>query len=260
MAQVSDQGYLLTRQYHDGSRLTARGGLHDRFSTNNYGWFPWLFDHVHLPVQSHILELGCGPGWLWLKNMARIPAEWDVTLSDFSAGMVEEARQILHDSPHAFSFAVVDAQEIPYADDTFDAVIANHMLYHVPDRDTALAEIRRVLKMGGRFYASTVGANHLHEMAALIPGHEDDFGRDYPFNLENGGDQVAAHFEHVALHRYDDALVVTEAEPLISYLLSTRVSSSLDDGTRTELVRRVQDSLAAGVIRISKDVGLFEAW
>lgn len=59
---------------------------------------------------------------------------------------------------------------------------------------------------------------------------------------------------------YDDALVVTEAGPLISYLLSTRVSSSLDNGARTELVRRVQDSLAAGVIRISKDVGLFEAW
>src|SRR5438128_5363777 len=97
-------------------------------------------------------------------DISRIPAEWDITLSDFSQGMLDEARQRLRESPHQFVFAVVDAQAIPYPDQVFAAVIANHMLYHVPDRPTALAEIRRVLKPGGHFYASTVGVNHLREL------------------------------------------------------------------------------------------------
>lgn len=64
MTHASDQNYLLTQQYHDGSRLTARASLHARFRTNDYGWFRWLFDHLRLPPQSRILELGCGLGWL----------------------------------------------------------------------------------------------------------------------------------------------------------------------------------------------------
>jgi len=261
MAQVFDQTYLLTRQYNDGSRLTARGDLHERFSTNRIGWFPWLFNHFQLPVESRILELGCGPGWLWRKNMERIPATWDVTVSDFSEGMVQEARQQLHDTSHPFTFAVIDAQAIPYPPATFDAVIANHMLYHVPDRAKALTEIERVLKPDGHVFASTVGPRHLREMAAFVPDHEDDFGADYPFDLENGGEQLAAYFSHVERHRYDDALVVTETEPLISYLRSTRVVSSLDESTCAELVRRVENSMAAtGSVRITKDVGLFTAW
>jgi len=78
--------------------------------------------------------------------------------------MLEEAQESLHDSLCPFTFAVVDAQAIPYPDAHFDAIIANHMLYHVPDRPKALAEIRRALKPGGHFYASTLGANHLREM------------------------------------------------------------------------------------------------
>jgi cyclopropane fatty-acyl-phospholipid synthase-like methyltransferase len=62
MPQISDQAYLLTRQYHNASNLEARIALHARFSTNIYGWFRWLFDHLDLLPQSRILELGCGTG------------------------------------------------------------------------------------------------------------------------------------------------------------------------------------------------------
>ena len=78
------------RQYHDDSNLNARSALHERFSTNPYGWHRWVFDHLTtLPVQMCILELGCGPGYLWDANRDRIPAGWDLTLTDFSAGMVD---------------------------------------------------------------------------------------------------------------------------------------------------------------------------
>jgi ubiquinone/menaquinone biosynthesis C-methylase UbiE len=109
---------------------------------------PWLFDQLALPAACRVLELGAGPGDLWRKNAGRIPPGGEVTLSDLSPGMVETARGALAAVPHPFAFAMVDAQAIPFPDATFDVVIASFMLYHVPDRSRALAEIRRVLTPG----------------------------------------------------------------------------------------------------------------
>lgn len=260
MPGVSDQTYLLQEQYRTATNLDARIALHARFSTNTYGWFPWLFEHLRLPARCRILELGCGTGRLWSENVARIPAEWRITLTDFSAGMVDEARRALQDGPHPFEFSVVDAQAIPYADDSYDAVLANHMLFHVPDRARALGEMRRVLRPGGHLYASAFGPSHLRELEDLAMGQPSDFSGEYGFTLENGAAQLAPYFATVALHRYDDALLVTEAQPLIAAILSMRLAADLDAAARTAVARRVEDAIAThGTMHITKDSGLFEA-
>jgi ubiquinone/menaquinone biosynthesis C-methylase UbiE len=146
---LNDRDYL-KKQYKDSSNLDARIRLHQRFSVNKYGWHPWVFDHFDLPPACQILELGCGPGSLWLDNRTRIPPGWEITLSDFSTGMLEDARRNL-DPQCQFKYKVIDAQSIPCENGYFDAVIANHMLYHVSNRPAALAEIRRVLKPAGHF-------------------------------------------------------------------------------------------------------------
>src|SRR5262249_54443187 len=133
-----DTHYLKNEQYKDSSKLQARARLHADYNRNKYGWFEWLFHLYQIPATGKILELGAGAGWLWLKNAHRIPAGWDITLSDFSAGMVEEQRKALATIPHPFKFEEIDIQSIPYPDNTFDTVIANHMLYHVPDRAKAI--------------------------------------------------------------------------------------------------------------------------
>ena len=259
MSRIADQAYLLNKQYQNSSNLQARIDLHARFSTNAYGWFHWLFDHLQLPLAARVLELGCGPGLLWRENLSRIPAGWDITLSDFSPGMLQQARDNLHDAGRPFTFTVVDAQDIPFADDSFDAVIANHMLYHVPDRPRAFAEIRRVLRPDGRLFAATNGEAHLQELEALLPEGEFDFSHA-PFSLENGRAQLAPWFPTIALRRFDDALVVTEAAPLIAYLLSMRAASDLDDAERASIAERVERELAEReAIHIMKDSGLFEA-
>ena len=149
-----------------------------------------MFDQFQLPPNARILELGCGSGALWLRNLERIPAGWDITLSDFSAGMVEDARRKLEGSTHPFTFQQMDAQSIPLPDASVDAVIANHMLYHVPDRNKAFSEVRRVLKPTGTFYAATNGLHHLREISQL----QQRFGV---------GEDISVHSETVSPGKWE---------------------------------------------------------
>jgi ubiquinone/menaquinone biosynthesis C-methylase UbiE len=264
MTRLSDQDYLLADQYKDATNLDARIQLHRRFSVNKYGWTRWVFDQLNLPPGCRILELGCGPGNLWAENLQRVPTGWDITLTDFSPGMVDKAQENLCDSGRPFSFGVVDAQAIPYDDDSFDAVIANHMLYHVPDRIKALAEMKRILRPSGRFYTSTVGETHTRELFEIIGRFdpEDKFQHEVPsFALENGATQLAPWFSDITLHRYEDDLEITEVEPLIAYVMSmVEARSVFTDDKLAQLVAYVKEQIAAhGAIHITKDSGMFEA-
>ena len=75
------------------------------------------------------------------------------------------------------SFRQVDIQDIPYPDDSFDVVIANMMLYHVPDLRKGLTEVRRVLKPGGSFYCATTGT---HGIAEYVQELLKDYGQPEP--------------------------------------------------------------------------------
>ena len=264
MSRMADPQYLRSEQYVSAANLSARIQLHARFSTNRYGWHRWLFDQLRLPARCSVLELGCGPGDLWQQNMPRIPAGWRITLSDFSPGMLEQAVANLRRQAHPFVFALIDAQSIPLADRSFDTVIANHMLYHVPDRSRALAEMRRVLRPGGRFYASTVGQSHLQELWDLVRRVDPTLACraadvTNPFTLESGCDEVGEWFSDVSVARYEDALVVTEAEPLLAYVWSGE-ASSMDPRQREAFARCVEQELEQhSAIRITKDSGLFAA-
>ena len=108
MSRLSDQEYL-GWQYRDSSNLSARASLHTRFSSDKTLWFKWVFDRIDLPENARVLELGCGTGLLWRENLGRIPDGWDVTLSDASSGMLQEAKQSLHYADLKLTFEQVDA-------------------------------------------------------------------------------------------------------------------------------------------------------
>jgi ubiquinone/menaquinone biosynthesis C-methylase UbiE len=259
---MTDPRYV-AEQYHDASNLDARIQLHQRFSVNQYGWHPWVFDHFKLPERCQVLELGCGPGYLWLDNLDRIPVGWEITLSDFSAGMLEQVRQNIK-GRRQFEYKVIDAQSIPFEDGHFDAVIANHMLYHVPDRPVTIAEIRRVLKPAGYFYASTVGDRHLVEIRDLIVKFDAELASwgvvAASFTLENGKAQLSNWFTKVKLSRYEDALEVTEAAPLADYILSGWAQYTLvgRQAAFREFIAREMEA-RSGVFHITKDSGLFSS-
>jgi ubiquinone/menaquinone biosynthesis C-methylase UbiE len=266
MSKISDQSYLKTEQYNDAAKLNDRIQLHVRFSTNTYDWHRWVFDRLPAAPAAHVLEIGCGPAQLWLQNRHRIPASWQITLADFSPGMLADARQALAGVDHTFAFEVADAQALPFDPAGFDLVIANHMLYHVPDRPKALAEIKRVLRPGGTFAAATNGQAHLREIRELIARFDPQLaawgGRGIEdFSLENGAAQLAPWFEQIELQRYEDGLAVTKAAPLAAFILSMNTMAELPAARRAELEAFVEQELRAqgGTIRIAKDSGLFLA-
>lgn len=263
---MNTQTAAVRAQYEDDRNLNARIVIHARFSTNPYSWSRWVLDQFSFPAEAHILELGCGPGNLWTTNRRRIMPGWRVTLTDFSRGMVGAARANLGEEG-AFVFSVADAQHIPYADNRFDAVMANHMLYHVPHRQHALNEIRRVLKPGGRFYATTVGESHMREMWDLLAPFIPDVytrvnGVSCSFTLENGRAQLASVFDDVTVAAYPDDLEVTAVEPLIAYLMSSP-TSIIQDLTAAQLdaiKQHVADHITAkGSFHIHKASGIFAA-
>ena len=160
--------YDVETQYRDASNLNARIALHSRFSTNPAGWMRWAFDQMRLEPGQRILEVGAGPGTIWEQNLDRVPPGCDITLTDFSGGMVEQAHENLRGSEPRFNIRRANAEDLPFDDESFDLVIAHYMLYHVPDIPRALGEFRRVLSPGGRVQAGTIGRDHLREISELV--------------------------------------------------------------------------------------------
>jgi SAM-dependent methyltransferase len=266
-----DKQYLATRQYRDASNLNARGMLHARFGTNPYSWFRWLFDQLLsiAPMDARILEVGAGPAGLWAENLDRLPPGWRVTLTDLSEGMVSAARARLAGAQTtAFTCSTADAEALPFPDATFDVVVANHMLYHVPDRPRALAQLHRTLRRGGALLAATNGADNLRELDCLILGFIPDshtrewsasFG--HPFTLENGAAQLAPPFSSVELRHYEDRLRVTDADALVAYVFSIDAPGLREPQEQAAFTAHVQRVMAEqhGILTISKSVGAFVA-
>ena len=252
----------LKQEYRDGTRLGQRLNLHDLFSINRRGWYPWVFDQFEFSAHCQILELGCGPGRLWQRNLERIPPDWKLTLSDFSPGMLVEARNNLQDT-EIFKFTAIEAQTIPFTSNSLDVIIANHMLYHVPDRERAYREIYRVLKPGGQLYAATNGRLTMRQYEELIlkfspkpQPNNSKIIKDY-FCLENGYTELSQWFTAVLERRYEDALVVTAAEPLVAYVES---SGHLRGQALLNLRQHVEEVISLQVaLRIDKVAGILIA-
>jgi len=115
------------------------------------------------PDSAHVLEVGTGSGALWQENADRIPPDWKVTLTDLSPGMLADAETAL--SPlRPFTFRQADAQDLSLPDASFDAVLANHMLYHVPDRPRARSDPHQQRD------------RNLHDMVHLLTPLDPDSG------------------------------------------------------------------------------------
>lgn len=252
----------LKNQYLNASNISARINLHSLYSQNSKGWFPWIFEQYRICPGMKILEIGCGDGTLWLDNLARIPTPLGITLSDISEGMLRDTRRALGTTNSAFSFEVFDCHQIPYENESFDLVIANHVLFYCEDIHKVCREVQRILKPEGIFLCSTYGNNHMKEISQLVSDFDDRIilsaNKLYErFGRENGSDILNLYFPQIEWKSYEDSLVISDPEPLISYVLSCHGNQNqyiLDH--YKEFLTHVKKRTEHGFY-VTKDAGIF---
>ena len=108
---------------------------------------PAMLQAIGQPEGLTVLDAGCGEGYL-SRILAKNGAI--VTGLDFSAKQIEAARTYSLTDTLPISFDVASVDEMPYADDTFDLVVCNHVLNDLHDPSKAISEFARVLRSGGR--------------------------------------------------------------------------------------------------------------
>ena len=209
-----------------------------------------------------ILEVGCGDGTLWLQNRENLPADVEILLSDISEGMLRDARRALGTEDKRFDFQVMDCQQILCPDESFDLVIAGHVLFYCEDPGKAVCEIRRVLKPGGKLVCSTYGNDHMKEVSELVQDFDEHIvlsaDKLYErFGRENGRDILKPCFTDVEWRTYEDCLIVPDPEPLISYILSCHGNQGQYIPERYREFFAYVKKRTNGGLRITKDAGVF---
>ena len=126
-------------------------GRYDRFMRKDAAAYAQLYELLRPAVRGKtVLELAAGTG-LIAKNIVSSAAHIEAT--DASKEMIAEAQR--DNQSTKLHFSVQDMFHLPYADGSFDVVIAANALHIVPEPEKALAEIRRVLKDDGVLVAPT---------------------------------------------------------------------------------------------------------
>lgn len=167
--------------------------------------------NAHAPGRkSWVLEVGCGTGD-FAERLAALP-DLTVTAVDTSERFVELT------ADRGVDARVADIQDLPFHDRTFDAVAAMWMLYHVPDLDRGLAEVRRVLRPGGVFLAMTNGDEHVADLRREAGGEPVVTG----FSSENGEASLRRHFGEVRREDFRTRAVFPDHARAVAYLQSSQ--------------------------------------
>ena len=250
---------VVKKQYENDQNLSIRISIHQKYSVNQQGFSNWIAKQYELPKGGKVLELGCGNGEIWKDNLNRLK-DCQMILSDFSEGMLAAAKTNLP-SQKNLSFEQIDIQAIPYEDASFDVVIANMMLHHVPDLNVALSEVKRVLKPNGIFYTAVPGEQGIHNYLS-------DVLKEYGilqkmmgiFTMQNGYPILQEVFPQVELREYEDALEVTDTNDLVEYLYSMASIVDLKEVSR-EMIYDLfeQQKNDQGSIHVPKEYGLLIA-
>lgn len=252
----------LKNQYQNASNISSRINLHNLYSQNQQGWFSWIFEQLCLQQGMKILEIGCGDGTLWTSNVQKLPENIEITLTDISEGMLRDTRRTINMADKRFSFDVMDAKKLIYDDETFDLVIANHVLFYCEDISMVCEEVKRVLKSKGRFVCSTYGKKHMIEVGQMVREFDERIILSAEqlyenFGKENGKERLDVYFSNVIWKEYEDALLVTEAEPLISYVLSCHGNQNQYIMDRYHEFRTFVEKKTASSFHVTKDAGIF---
>lgn len=252
----------LKSQYQDATNISSRIRLHNLYASNPEGWFQWVFRHFSITSGMKILEVGCGDGTLWTENKMLLPEHISITLSDISEGMLRDARRNINTTSQQFTIKQFDCHQIPYDNESFDLVIANHVLFYCEDIPAVCREIARVLKPDGTFLCSAYGADHMKEISDLVRQFDERIvlsaAKLYEqFGIQNGKELLSPFFSQIKFCAYEDSLRVTKAEDLIEYILSCHGNQNQYILERYKDFRKFVEHKTRKGFHITKEAGIF---
>lgn len=253
----SNDSKAVKEQYATSNGLNTRLSFHDKYSTNKMGYGNWIVSNYDIPEGARVLELGCGTGSIWMGRDELINKCSELVLTDLSEGMLETARGNIGAKENVV-FMQADIQDLQFEDNSFDIVIAHSMLYHVPDLDKGLSEVRRVLKDGGTFYCATLGENNFVEtLAKWFELGGESFNPNHNFTMQNGEAKLRNHFSNVKPVYYEDSLHIIDIEDLVEYLKSLASFKAIIDLPVSNIRNILETHFENGAIDLPKDYGMF---
>jgi ubiquinone/menaquinone biosynthesis C-methylase UbiE len=215
----TDQSYLRESQYKTDVNLAARQSIY-AYQRPRIDLARETIGLAALGGQEVVADVGCGNG-RYLAELARRGHAGPVLGVDMSPGMLLAARS---GAPRA-SLMVADAMALPVRDAATDLTLVMHMLYHVPDPERAVRELRRITRPGGRVIVGLNGTDHLRELRGLITEALASLGRApvrprEQISLDAGEQLLRSQFASVTRHDFESQLRVPDAEPIAAYVRS----------------------------------------
>lgn len=136
------------------SRIATRYDFMNRLMTagQDVRWRNWVVKNAWVPANGKILDLGAGTGDLAREALRQHPDSL-VIAADFTLEMMRTGRARSQDDNGGLVWSAADATQLPFPDQSFDAVISGFLLRNVVDLPGSLLEQFRVLKPGGRIVA-----------------------------------------------------------------------------------------------------------
>ncbi len=251
----------LDKQYADSRKLAARARLNQEYTISELPWFPWVAQQLQFENSDSVLDVGCGAGWFWTSVAETLPRTLTLTLVDASAGMIAEALKHCSELPlKSVEGRIADVVALPFKDNSFNCVIAMHMLYHASNPAAGIAEISRVLKPGGWLAVTTNGAGNkreIHELANALGGMACDPAAQ-TFGCDTAVRMMQDCFGNVELRMYPARMCITDPDDLFLALTSYPPGDEADDIELAGFRKAIDNAFRSnnGVLEVRIETGL----
>lgn len=226
MTEQINKEYLKEKQYKSTKYLEARIKIH-QFTENKISFHEWIFEKYELDniinKKIKILDVGCGTGIFWKKNINKIK-DFDLTITDFSEAMIEKSIQNLKDYKNDIKFEIAEIEKLEKYYNKFDMVLCHNVVYHSEDKNLALKNLANCLNKEKDSFLSITTNSEKHMLNVYEIGRKLD--KNFPTDriIDSFTEEIADNLlpNHVSFKKIveNEKLKVTDLDILMDYVAS----------------------------------------
>ncbi len=266
---ITKEREYVAAQYRRDDNLNKRISIHD-YSTAKEPFYTWMRRKLCLEPGMKILDIGCGNAAFWQSAAPALPEGLEIHLVDYSAGMLESARNTMESILDAYPGKKLrfvldrrDAAKFSYPVKGFDRIMANHMLYHI-NRESRLDLYRRIddlLSASGIFSCSLIGRRHMEELHTLVREYYPDIripSDSFDIWLETVREELSGFFDVLEVEEHENDLLVPQARLVLDYAASySAQAKEIVTADRERFLKRAEERMTTdGCMYIHKSTGL----